>query len=391
MVLMIAKLVPVGPFAVCALICCTTSSPQTQAVQRVCVVDESGRAVADARVRLLPNAWSVRVLRTATTGDDGVALFENLPNGRYVLDVAAPPRWNVGWNELEGRSALLRGDTVTVTVQELQLVGVCLPGGRLISTREGSWNYHDPARAEIGKEWRRWPSDAAVLLGFRSPRGPSDAMQMELQAEWFGYEPHIQSLPWTPASRFAGPVVIDRSVLEQIPWCELPVVLRDPDGQPLLPATLRAVRRQCVVFRRDDVEFGRWYRLEPISDRNDRVAVSCGDYTLRWNNAGPWREVDLQIQEDAKAIDCRLPIRLRLLRLQLKGAVGTNWGVQARGAGHFSGRGFPTGSRIVEIPLPIGESELVYENYHDGNRYERKTLRIVIEDADVQVVEWDVG
>lgn len=375
---------------VAVLMGCTGAPAHSGTDQRLRVVDEDGRPVPGAHVRLFGEERMIRLLGNATTDRDGVARFVNAPSGGYAVEAAAPPRWNIETDEMRGRSVWLAEELVTVTVHELRMVGVRLPGGRLIGSSAGSWHGHDPAPLDLVRELPGWPADALVLHAFRRPSTSRDAIAMDFVAEWFGYAPLVERQTWTPASKFTGPRVVDRAELAAIPWRELPVVLRDPDGTALPAETMRAVRRQCVLFRRDDDQFHRRYQLDPLAARKDRVAAPCGEYMLRLLQAGPWREVPLTIGEDTTVIDCRLPLRLRLLRLRLYGVVGTNWSVRAEGAAHFDSLRLSTANCVLEIPLPVGESVLEFANHHEGNGYQRRTLPVVVRDEDVQEIAWHV-
>lgn len=380
----------VGWILVTGLLGCIGAPPRWGMDSRLRAVDEDGRSVANARVSLFADESGTGLLRTASTDHDGVAKFVNTAPGRYVVEVAAPPHWNLAADEIHGRSVWLAAEPVTITVHELRMVGVRLPGGRLIGSSAGSWHDHDPAPAAMVRELPGWPPDALVLHGFRRASASRHAVAMDFTAEWFGYAPLVERQVWTVASKFAGPRVVDQAELVPMPWRELPVVLRDPDGTAMPAQTMHAVRRQCVLVRRDDDRFHRCYRLDPRHERQDRVAVPCGDYMLRLLQAGPWHEVPLTIGEDSVVIDGTLPLRLRLLRLRLYGAVGSDWSVRAEGKAHFDALWSPTANHVLELPLPVGESVLEFANHHEGTGYQRRTLPVVMRDEDVQEVVWNV-
>lgn len=374
------------------LISCTNALPDSGdsgPSQYVRLVDEHGQPVVHATVHLLESESAVQVLRAAATDEDGIASFENLAKGRYVIDAAAPPLWRIGENEIDGRSVWLDGEVVTVPMHELHLVGVRLPDARLVWSSAGSWKGCEPAPQQVLREAQAWPADALVLHGFRSQTVPDDAPEMVFRVEWLGYAPFVERQAWTPASQFAGPRIVDRSELVPVPWRELPVVLRDPDGTCLPPETTSALRRHCVLVRRDDLDNHRFYRLDPVAGGEDRIAVPCGDYSLRLGNLGTLPEMPLAIEADTVSIDCTLPVRLRVLCLRIQGAAGTGWAVRATSSGQDFGLWLPN-LEEVEIPLLVGESVLEFENYLEGGGFERRTLRVTMRDEDVRKMEWDV-
>ncbi|WP_145203435.1 hypothetical protein [Planctomycetes bacterium Poly30] len=334
------------------------------------------------------------------TDERGRAFFDAGVHRRYEARASDPTRRSLpSADGLDGLADSLE-TPLTLKLHELKVGAVRVPGEQIMSS--GCLGLAPVDAAEVPRALvERWP-DATWLCGFDG--SGSLGSKVELELDVLGFAPTAVTLPLVPVTRFVSPVVVGAAGLQPWPWFCVPVVLRDPDGEPLPPPTMDAAR--LVMSARRLLDPGqeprhRHYALAPLRDGSEEVWLPEGRYELRLNGisslgAGAlrWKSTlgEHFVEAATEALDVALPVVLRALqlRLQYKNEEPRSSSIKARSAAGFEGSWVVDGAEGATLLLPLGPVELTLEVHGPEGEFWRLERTIEVRDPPGAEIVWSM-
>ena len=404
---------PVAPSAAPVVVAAAAASPAAElGVERVAVtvepppavapgptqqfrcIDEQGRPVADAEVRLqrLPTRGKFPVL-VARSDEDGVASFADVPAADYDIRAQAGLRHRVP--HPDDRFLRLPAPRPELLLRELWVGGLSMAGAEARQWQFWGGGFVNSADRVPEKELTttlQVQHPGAVFFARFRDLTHGDGDELQVQVSWFGHAAHRQKLRLWPASVFPGPEVVEPDAVARLDWAMVRVILVDAVGNPLpdlLQTTLRD--RADLYGGRDDA---RPDMSSNYSFRNGTAMLPVGDYRLRLYDASeahmvPVAECSITLQSEEVRIVT--PTTERVLRLHLRGLDAAGYMLQVV---HESGRKqleFGRASGNHELLLPPGLCMLGLHRLVEGDRSAVVERAITIGDEVAQDVTWDVG